>query len=333
MRPVLPVRPSLDHLKKQAKDLLDAHQRGDEEALARIRAAVPSFAGMSDEELARAPFALHDAQSAIAREYGLKSWSELRDEVASRIAGQPPSEELMKALLSLPFPDAVSAALKGAWARRPEGTAAAKLPLASALPLVAMRNALLTPGAFAPIHVSRATSRAAVADALARKPPTLALFSQRSEEAEEVDAAALYPIGCEAIVYAQVPDGERAWVVLEGLRWIALESLEADPSGHQTARIAPVRLDPGDATEVSTLADALRARARPLAAALPGGQRIVAMLDDLEAGPLADLVIANLPVPVAQKARYASEPKLAERLRIAGALMDAVAAAGSPPAR
>ena len=72
MRRELPTQPHIDHLKKQAKDLLEAHERGDAEALARIRAAVPAFAGMGDEELARAPFALHDAQSAIAREYGLK---------------------------------------------------------------------------------------------------------------------------------------------------------------------------------------------------------------------------------------------------------------------
>jgi hypothetical protein len=333
MRRVLPTRPSLDHLKKQAKDLLDAHQRGEEEALARIRAAVPAFAGMSDEALARASVALHDTQSAIAREYGLKSWSELRDEVASRIAGQPLSEELTKALLGLPFPDAVGAALKDAWTRRSEAAAAAKLPLASTLPLIAMRNALFTPGAFSPIHVGRAASLAAVASARARKPPTLAIFSQRSVESEDVDAGSLYPIGCEAIVYAVIPDGERAWVVLEGVRWIALESLDATPADHQAARVASVQLDPGDATEVSTLAEALRARARPLAGALPGGQRIVAMLDDLEPGPLADLVIANLPVPVADKARYASEPRLAERLRIAGALTQAVAASGSPSPR
>ena len=61
--------------------------------------------------------------------------------------------------------------------------------------------------------------------------------------------------------------------------------------------------------------------------------RIIGMLDDLEAGPLADLVIANLPVAVAEKARYAAETKLAERLRIARALTQAVAASGGAPAR
>ena len=333
MRRELPTRPSLDHLKKQAKDLLDAHQRADAEALARIRAAVPSFAGMGDAELARAPFALHDAQSAIAREYGAKSWSELREEVASRLAGQPLPEELMRALLNLPFPEAVGMALRDAWARRPEGVAAAKLPLPDTLPLVAMRDALLTPGALAPICVGRASSKAAIDEALARKPATLAIFTQHAPETEDVDAASLYPIGIEAIVYARIPDGERAWVVLEGVRWIALESIEAASSRHPIARVKAVHLVPGDAAEVSALAAALREQARPLAVALPGGSRIVAMLDDLEAGPLADLVIANLPVAVAEKARYAAEPKLTERLRIARTLTEALAASGGATAR
>jgi Lon protease-like protein len=327
----LPPRPSLEHLKKQAKDLLEAHQRADKEALSRIRAAVPSFAAMSDEELARVPLALHDAQSAIAREYGLKSWSELREEVASRTAGQPPSEELLRALLTLPFPETVAAALTDAWSRRSEAVAAARTPVPEALPLVALRDALLVPRALTPIHVGRPGSKRAVDAALARKPPTLAVFAQRAVETEEVDTGSLHPVGCEAIVYARIEDGERAWVVLEGLRWLALESIEPAPQGHQVARVGPVRVEPGDDREVSALADALRQRARPLAGALPGGSRIVAMLDDLEAEALADLVIANLPVGVAEKARYASEPRLAERLRIAAAFTEALAASGRAP--
>jgi Lon protease-like protein len=331
MRRDLPTRPSLDHLKKQAKDLLDGHQRGDEEARSRIRDAVPAFARMSDEALARASFALHDAQSAIAREYGHKSWNELREEVAARIAGQPPSEELMKALLNLPFPETVSTALKESWPRRPEAVAVAKATGPGALPLIAMRNAFFTPGVFGPIHVARGSSMAAVLAALARRPATLALFSQRAEETENVDAEALHPVGCEALVYTRVPDGERTWVILEAVRWIELASLEAGSSGYQVAHVTPMHIEPGDATEVAALAESLRAHARPLAGALPGGQRIVSMLDELEPGPLADLIIGNLPVSVAEKARYASEPRLAERLRIATAMTEALAASGGAP--
>jgi Lon protease-like protein len=331
MRRDLPTRPSLEHLKKQAKDLLDAHRRGDEEALSRIRAAVPAFAAMSDDELARAEFALHDAQSAIAREYGLKSWKELREEVAARTAEPLPSEELLKALWNRPLPETVGVALREASARRSEAVAAAKAPLADGLPLVAMRNALIVPGALSPIHVGRAASKAAVDAALARTPPTLAIFAQRAEETEDVDAASLHPVGCEAIVYSKTPDAERAWVVLEGVRWIALDSIGVAAAGYPIARATAVHVEAGDRAEVSALAEGLRVRARPLAGALPGGSRIVAMIDALEAEPLADLVVANLPIAVAEKARYASEPRLTERLRIVTAWTEAIAGASGGP--
>jgi ankyrin repeat protein len=79
----LPARPHLDNLKKQAKSLLDAAERRDPDALRRL-GALPSFAGKSLDEIASADVALHDAQSAIAREYGFASWNALREEVESR---------------------------------------------------------------------------------------------------------------------------------------------------------------------------------------------------------------------------------------------------------
>jgi hypothetical protein len=52
------------------------------------------------------------------------------------------------------------------------------------------------------------------------------------------------------------------------------------------------------------------------------------MIDTLPPDALADLVIANLAVPVADKARYAEERRLPGRLRLASALAGATA----PPA-
>ncbi|HUD40839.1 MAG TPA: hypothetical protein VMR06_02460 [Dokdonella sp.] len=73
----LPERPDLDHLRKQAKDLLRACRAGDAAALSRLRANLPAHAAI-------APPRLHDAQSCIAREYGCSSWRALLDEVAWR---------------------------------------------------------------------------------------------------------------------------------------------------------------------------------------------------------------------------------------------------------
>lgn len=76
----LPDRPNFDHLKRQAKDLLRAAGAHDADALARFR-ILPAFARHPDRDLARASLALHDAQSVIAREYGLDSWNALRERV------------------------------------------------------------------------------------------------------------------------------------------------------------------------------------------------------------------------------------------------------------
>lgn len=323
MRRELPPRANLEHLKKQAKDLLDDHKRADPAALARIREAVPAFAGMDDAAIARAPFALHDAQSAIAREYGTKSWNELREAVAAQSAAAAgPSDDLLRALMPLPFPGEVGVAMREVTTRRGEALAAAERPLAGSLPLLAMRNALFVPRAIGPIHVARPQTLAALDAATARTPATVAVFAQRAPEREDVDAASLHPIGCEALVQARIPDGaDRAWVVLEGVRWIALGAIEPGPRGSLAARVSEVRVDPGDAAEVAGLAAPLRARMRDLASAFPDSARLVALVDAAEPAQLADLLIANLPASVDDKARYAAELRLAERLRIATALV------------
>ena len=79
----LPERPNLEQLKKQAKSLLDAAKAREADALRRF-AVLPSLSGKSLDEIAAAGLALHDAQSAVAREYGFPSWNALREEVESR---------------------------------------------------------------------------------------------------------------------------------------------------------------------------------------------------------------------------------------------------------
>src|SRR4029078_952787 len=79
----LPSRPNLDNLKKQAKSLLDAAKARDPDALKRF-AILPSFSQRRSDEIEPGDLALHDAQSAIAREHGFSSWNALREEVESR---------------------------------------------------------------------------------------------------------------------------------------------------------------------------------------------------------------------------------------------------------
>jgi hypothetical protein len=95
----LPSRPSLDHLKNQARTLQRAHAAGDASALQRVAAHLPGHHGR---------LALAMAQTVIAREYGVDSWPQLKALVeeellrqhraeASRAVGVPP-EVLQQAL-------------------------------------------------------------------------------------------------------------------------------------------------------------------------------------------------------------------------------------------
>jgi hypothetical protein len=73
-----PDRLNLDHLKKQAKDLIRLYRQRDPAAFARFRQALPVAAGRSDDDIASLDLRLHDAQSCLAREHGFASWPDLR---------------------------------------------------------------------------------------------------------------------------------------------------------------------------------------------------------------------------------------------------------------
>ncbi len=73
----LPSRPHLDHLRRQAKSLLAALEKGDPEAVATLAEFLPAAKGMKPAQIERAGFRLADAQSAIARQTGFESWPQL----------------------------------------------------------------------------------------------------------------------------------------------------------------------------------------------------------------------------------------------------------------
>ncbi|HEY4442394.1 MAG TPA: ankyrin repeat domain-containing protein [Candidatus Elarobacter sp.] len=77
----LPARPSLVHLKHQAKDLMRDHRARAASAAQRIREFHPRYRAASDAAIAEAPFSLADAQLTIAREYGFATWPRLRAHV------------------------------------------------------------------------------------------------------------------------------------------------------------------------------------------------------------------------------------------------------------
>lgn len=93
--PELPVRPDLDQLRRQARELLRAAARGEPDALARVHA-------VSDHVV------LWAAQLAMAREYGFRSWPALKAEAERRRSADLSARR--------PLPDAAQPGLLG----RPE---------------------------------------------------------------------------------------------------------------------------------------------------------------------------------------------------------------------
>ncbi|HEY6333195.1 MAG TPA: hypothetical protein VI756_27980, partial [Blastocatellia bacterium] len=73
----LPARPSLHQLQKQAKDLLRQVHASDSAAVARFQAAGLATSAAAEPKSA----ALADAQLVLAREYGFKSWAELKHHI------------------------------------------------------------------------------------------------------------------------------------------------------------------------------------------------------------------------------------------------------------
>jgi ankyrin repeat protein len=79
----LPSRPHLEHLKKQAKDLLSLAQSGDADALRCFGEHIRRFDALATDPKT---LTLAEAQHALAKSYGFASWPLLKNEVLQRRA-------------------------------------------------------------------------------------------------------------------------------------------------------------------------------------------------------------------------------------------------------
>lgn len=74
----LPVNPSLDHLRHQAKDLVRGHSQRELSSAQRLREFHPRLRDRTNEQIWATALSLSDAQLTIAREYGFASWPRLK---------------------------------------------------------------------------------------------------------------------------------------------------------------------------------------------------------------------------------------------------------------
>ena len=114
----LPARPSLEQLRKQAKDLLHLIRDGDPAAVQRMRAVIPTT-GATNEATDRI---LADAQFVVAREYGFENWAALTQYVdaVNPAAPNPTTRQLIRPVemersRTLRLPDGGSAPADTVW--------------------------------------------------------------------------------------------------------------------------------------------------------------------------------------------------------------------------
>ncbi|MCY2930118.1 MAG: hypothetical protein NTV86_11620 [Planctomycetota bacterium] len=79
----LPPKPSLEQLKKEAKDLRKAHRAGDASCCEILR-RLHRFAAASDAAILAADVPLKEVQFALAMHYGFKTWQELSSHVVAK---------------------------------------------------------------------------------------------------------------------------------------------------------------------------------------------------------------------------------------------------------
>jgi len=89
----VPPRPSLEHFRKQAKQLVRDVRTGDGGSCARVRRAHPRWSGAAGD--VQRGFSLHDAQLVISREFGYASWRRLQDAVAREQSPDTPGQRVL----------------------------------------------------------------------------------------------------------------------------------------------------------------------------------------------------------------------------------------------
>ena len=70
--------PNLENLRKQAKLYVRWHRERHHPVAAQIRAVLPRFKDLTDQQILDAPFKLGDAQELVARQAGFETWQALK---------------------------------------------------------------------------------------------------------------------------------------------------------------------------------------------------------------------------------------------------------------
>ncbi len=186
------------------------------------------------------------------------------------------------------------------------------------LPILPLRNSVFFPGGVLPLAVGRQKTIALIKDAV-RDEQVIGVVTQRRAEEEDPGAADLYTVGTVARVVKLLKMGEDNYsLVVQGLaRFKVLELVQESP--YLKARVDPVEDKTlTDDVEVEALAINLKKLAREVIELMPELPAAATELVEsiTHPGHLADLIAANVDVPIEEKQQVLETVDLKARMKL-----------------
>jgi ATP-dependent Lon protease len=186
------------------------------------------------------------------------------------------------------------------------------------LPILPLRNSVFFPGGVLPLAVGRQKTIALIKDAV-RDDQVIGVVTQRRAEEEDPGAADLYAMGTVARIVKLLKMGEDNYsLVVQGLaRFRVLDLVQETP--YLKARVEAVEdKTPGDDVEVEALGINLKKLAREVIELMP--ELPAAATELVESitvpGHLADLIAANVDVPIEEKQAVLETVDLKARMKL-----------------
>ena len=185
------------------------------------------------------------------------------------------------------------------------------------LPILPLRNSVLFPAGVLPLAVGRQKSVALIKDA-ARDEQVIGVVTQRRAEEKDPGAADLYTVGTVARIVKHLKMDEDSYsLVVQGLARVRVLALVKE-TPYLEARIEAMEdCTPLDEVEVDALAISLKALARELIKLMPEPPSAATELVEsiTHPGHLADLIAANVDVPIEERQQVLETLDLKERMK------------------
>jgi ATP-dependent Lon protease len=205
---------------------------------------------------------------------------------------------------------------KGAPAGGPPMMSKDEIP--SILPILPLRNSVFFPGGVLPLAVGRTKTIALIKDAV-RDDQVIGVVTQKKAEEEDPSAADLHSMGTVARIVKLLKMGEDNYsLVVQGLARFKISEITQEQP-YLKARVTPVEdLTATDDVEVEALAINLKKLAREVIELMPDLPAAATELVEsiTHPGHLADLIAANVDVPIDEKQQVLETIDLKSRMKL-----------------